>query len=210
MKVLLSSACWPNLHYLWYVLNASSVTIDEQEFYVKQSYRNRCTILSANGSLNLSIPVRREHHKCTTGSVLISRETSWPQQHWHAIRSAYGKSPYFEYFAPDIATLYETPYERLVDLNRAQLALILKLLRLKKDIVYASSFVETTEDLDLRSQLHPKHSFKEDARIQQMLTMPYYQTFGAKFEFVPNLSILDLLFNTGLESRHYLLRPSEL
>lgn len=207
MNTVLSTAYWPNLHYLYYVLNASSVLIDLQEYYEKQSYRNRCTILSANGPLDLSIPVHRLHNKCTSASVLLSTETPWRQQHCHAIRSAYGKSPYFDYFAPDIFALYEQPFQVLADFNAAQLTLLLKILRLKKEIVYSSVYVEDQAALDLRQGIHPKIGYETDQTVHSCLSQPYYQTFGARYPFCANLSSLDLLFNKGLDARLYLSGP---
>jgi len=205
MNVLLSTAYWPNLHYFWYVLNASSVLIEEHEHYEKQSYRNRCTILSANGPLNLSLPVHRAHNKSTTGTILLSADTPWRQQHWHAIRSAYGKSPYFEYFADELSAMYDESFERLIDFNTAQLRLILKILRIKKDIQFSESYIEKTTDVDLRKTIHPKIGFPEDERVLAVLSQKYYQTFSSRYDFISNLSLLDLLFNLGLESRDYLL-----
>lgn len=208
MNVVLSTATWPNLHYMWYVLNASSLVIDEHEFYEKQSYRNRYSIFSANGPLPVSIPIHREHSKSTCATVLLSNDTTWRQQHCHAIRSAYGKSPYFEFFAPDIFQLYEQDFVRLTDFNTAQLKLVLKLLRIKKELIFASTYVESGDFIDLRKIIHPKISFREDKRVETALSKSYYQTFHVRYAFEPNLSILDLLFNTGLESRDYLLNPN--
>lgn len=210
MTVILSTAYWPNLHYFWYLLNAEQVRIEVKDFYEKQTYRNRTTIFSANGPLTLSIPVHRSNSKAITETVLLTSDTPWRQQHWHAIRSAYGKSPFFEYFAEDFAALYEQKQlSTLVEFNMAQLRLILKILRIKKELPLTSQYEEYSIEEDLRQRIHPKLSFTEDGNVKAALQAKYYQTFGARYDFVPNLSILDLLFNMGLDARNYLLQVKD-
>ncbi len=205
MTVLMSSAYWPNLQYLQYVLNAENVLIEAHEHYGKQSYRNRCVILSANGPLDLSIPVKKLMSNKLISEVEISYKENWPCKHWRAIQSAYNNSPYFEYFEQDIKLFYETEFKNLLSYNTEQLRLILKLLRLTNSIGQTTQFEKMPEGLlDLRDSIHPKKESKADAKVGELLSRPYYQTFGTRFGFVPNLSVLDLLFNKGLESIDYL------
>ena len=96
MKVLLSTAYWPNLHYFFYLLNSDEAVIEQHDHYQKQSYRNRTRILSANGPLDLQIPVKKSAQKEEVTGIEISHTESWRQIHWVAICSAYGKSPFFE------------------------------------------------------------------------------------------------------------------
>lgn len=205
MNVLLSSAYWPNLHYFYHVLHAESLVIEQHEHYGKQSYRNRCVILSANGPLILSIPVKNLKPKQLISEVEITYKENWRSKHWRAIQSAYNNSPYFEYFEQDIKHFYESEYTHLLEYNLHQLKLLLKLFRIEKNISFTKLFDKSVEQgTDLRPYSDPKLDYTEDPLVQELLTHPYYQTFETKFTFVPNLSILDLLFNKGLESLDYL------
>jgi hypothetical protein len=205
MNVLLSSAYWPNLHYFYHVLHAESVVIEQYEHYGKQSYRNRCVILSANGPLNLSIPVKNLKPKQFTSEVEIAYKENWRINHWRAIQSAYNNSPYFEYFEQDIKQFYAGEYTHLLEYNLNQLKLMLKLFRIEKKITLSQAFEKTpTQAFDLRKYSDPKLTYTTDSMVKDLLNCKYYQTFETKFKFVPNLSILDLLFNKGLESLDYL------
>lgn len=206
MKVVLATAYWPNLHYMFYILNAGSVTIEQFENFQKQSFRNRTTILTANGLLNLSIPVKNQTIKELTKDIQISYQENWHIKHWRAIESAYKNSPYFDFFEDDIKYFYDRHFDGLLDYNTQQLKVILKLLRIKKEISFTSVFTKGTEKdvLDLRTSIHPKVDFHLNEILIPILETPYYQTFGDKFPFQKNLSILDLLFNKGLETKEIL------
>ena len=201
MKVVLSTAYWPNLLYFSQLLNAEEVIIEQHEHYPKQSYRNRTEILSANGVLPLSIPVMHGSSKQETKDVLINYSERWQIRHWRAITSAYRNSTYFEFFEDEIRRFYFERFDQLLEYNLQQLLLIRKIL--KTNIIWnlSSKYLpEYSLHKDLREQIHPK--LKPELALN--LLKPYYQTFGDKFGFVQNLSILDILFNTGLESLNYL------
>lgn len=202
-EIVLGTAYWPNLHYFSYLLNADSCVIDVFEHYEKQSYRNRCKILSANGVLDLSIPVEHPGKGCAVKGIKISAG-KWRSQHASAIQSAYGKSPYFAYFGEEVLSFYEKEYESLLAFNTAQLQFLLKVFRLQKNISQSQAYVEVADGMDLRQLIHPKKSFMDDSLVAGQLRRSYYQVFGDKFGFSANLSILDLLFNKGLDSLGYL------
>lgn len=205
MNVLLSTAYWPNQHYFYYVLNSETIFIESFENYHKQSFRNRTQLLTANGKLDLSIPVKKLNTKELIKDVEIAYTENWQTNHWRAITSAYKNSPYFEFFEEEINYFYSKEFNYLMDLNTEQLKLILKLLKIKKEISFTSEFEkEPTQLIDLRNSIHPKINFTEDKIVASKLATPYYQTFESKFPFHPNLSILDLLFNKGLETVAYL------
>jgi hypothetical protein len=205
MTTLLSTAYWPNLHYFYYVLHSEKVCIEAYEYYQKQSYRNRCEILTANGPLKLSIPVKHLAHKEFTKDIEISYNENWQIKHWRAIVSAYKNSPYFEHFEDEVKTIYSKQVKFLLDYNTQQLDLLFKIMRIKKDIYLSSNYAETSFELiDQREHIHPKLDVGTDKVVAEVLQKPYYQTFEAKMAFVPNRSTLDLLFNTGLDSLDYL------
>jgi hypothetical protein len=205
MTALFTTAYWPNLHYFYYVLYAEQILIEQHENYQKQSYRNRTLILTANGVLPLSIPVKKRGLKELTRDLQISYSENWQIRHWRAILSAYKNSPFFDYFEDEIHYFYSTRVESLLEYNQQQLQLLLRLLKLKKQILLSAQFEKAAKGItDLRFITDPKTDFRGDVRVQAVLSKLYYQTFGDRPGFHPNLSILDLLFNTGLKSINYL------
>ena len=205
MNSLLSTAYWPNIHYFYYVLNSTKISIEQFENYQKQSFRNRTIILSANGPLDLSIPIIKKAPKELTKDVEISYKENWQSKHWRAITSAYKNSPYFEHFESEIQSLYTKKHQGLLEFNLKQLEQIQTILRIKKNISLSSSYEKNVTDfLDLRESIHPKLDYRTDKIVQKTLLNPYYQTFEDKFPFIPNLSILDLLFNKGLDTLGHL------
>lgn len=205
MKVLLSSSYWPNLQYFFYILNFDCLQIEQYENYAKQSYRNRTQILSSNGVLNLCIPIINKGNKQAFNTVEICYKDKWQINHWKAITSAYRNSPYFEYFEEDIKIFYFNEFGFLLDYNLKQIETILRILKQKKQILLSTSYIKGYENyIDLRNKIHPKIDFNFDEIIIKTIQQPYYQTFENKFNFKPNLSILDLLFNLGLDAYKYL------
>ena len=205
MNVLLVTSYWPNLHYFFYVLNASIINIEQFDNYSKQSYRNRTQILSANGILNLSIPIKKNKSEKVLNSIEISYKEDWQKNHWRAITSAYKNSPYFDFFEEDLKVFYSNKYNLLIDYNIEQLKFIVKVLKQKKNIQLTKQYESNPESvIDLRTIIHPKQSYLSDKLVANKLDQSYYQTFENKISFTPNLSILDLLFNKGLHTIDYL------
>ena len=205
MNVLLVTSYWPNLHYFFYVLNASIINIEQFDNYSKQSYRNRTQILSANGVLNLSIPIKKNKSEKVVNSIEISYKEDWQKNHWRAITSAYKNSPYFDFFEEDLKVFYSNKYNLLIDYNLDQLKFIIKVLKQKENIQLTKQYESNPESvIDLRTIIHPKHSYSSDKLVANKLDQSYYQTFENKISFTPNLSILDLLFNKGLHTIDYL------
>ena len=201
MKAVLSTAYWPNLLYFSTLINSEEILIEQYEHYGKQSFRNRTGILTSNGVLALSIPVVHEAPKQQTKDIRINYREKWQIRHWRAITSAYNNSPYFEYFEDEVKQFYTEQKEYLLDYNLQQLKLIKKLLKANYEWKLTDDYqVEYSSYTDLRELIHPK----KKTELETNLLKPYYQTFGEKFGFVPNLSILDLIFNTGLGAVNYL------
>lgn len=195
---MLSTAYLPNLNYFRLLLSGKPVFVEQHEHFVKQSYRNRCTILGANGRLNLSIPLVRQHDKESITEKKISYSERWQHQHWRTITSAYKNSPYFDYFEDELKIFYEQEYELLFDYNRQLMQAILKILRQSPNVDLTSTYEkEPAGAFDARELIHPKKKALFGYK-------PYYQVFSDKHGFTPNLSILDLLFNEGLNSLAYL------
>lgn len=170
--------------------------IETAENYLKQTYRNRCIIAAANGPLSLSVPiVKPATLKCLTCDIRISDHGNWRHLHWNALVSAYNMSPFFEYYEEDFAPFYEKKWEFLFDFNEELRQIICGLLDMQPVVRYTDHY-ETEYPNDFRQTIRPKQE-GEDAAFRPL---PYYQVFQDKYGFLPNLSILDLLFNMGPES----------
>ena len=173
------------------------------ENYVKQTYRNRCTIAAANGPLSLSVPIiKPDSLKCLTKDIRISDHGNWRHLHWNALCSAYNMSPFFEYYADDFAPFYEKRFTFLLDFNEQLRELICSLLDISPDIQQTETY-EPTVAHDFSEPIQPRHPLPDP----DFTPRPYYQVFQEKFGFQPNLSIVDLLFNMGPESLLYLSNP---
>lgn len=192
--VLLSTAYLPNVHYLSQVINCDTIVIEKHENFVKQTYRNRCDIVTANGKLSLSIPLIKQADKELIFDKKISYAEDWQKQHWRTIVSAYKNSPYFEFFEDEFKPFYENQFEFLLDYNTQLLQTILHILRVKKQIEFTQTFeLNPSQVFDFRSL--------SDIQKNDTVIKPYYQVFADKLGFTPNVSCLDALFNVGLETK---------
>lgn len=188
--------------------------IEQHENFQKQTYRNRCIIATANGTQALTVPVI--HQLIPTPdlsakssappitSLLISDHGNWRHLHWNALCSAYGDSPFFEFYADDIQPFFfERRWETLFEFNLDIIHTLCELLDIHPNLQLTDSYMDDTVNphiIDYRSRINPKHP-AEDPDFQPR---PYWQVFQQRHGFLPNLSILDLLFNTGPEAIFYL------
>ena len=183
-------------------LNSASagVQLERYEHYPKQTYRNRTSIYSANGKLDLIIPVQHGSRNHTAlKDVRISYAADWQRLHWNSLQTAYRRSAYFEYYEDDFAPFYQRRFEWLFDFNEAQLVLLLRLMKIERELEYTKSYRnDYPPGTDFRQVIHPKNVRSVNNG------KPYYQVFAAKHGFIPDLSIVDLLFNHGPQSKGYL------
>ncbi|HNZ81080.1 MAG TPA: WbqC family protein [Bacteroidales bacterium] len=201
--VLLSTAYLAPVSYYVLLARAGKVVIEQHENYQKQSYRNRCLIAAANGPMVLSIPVKKTlAGKNSIRDIQLSGHGNWQHMHWNSLVSAYASSPYFAFYRDDIRPFYEKKYKYLFDFNEALREEICALLNLEPRLEYSKSYTTgpETEILDYRELIHPKKQ-----RPEELLPGPYVQVFDRKFGFLPDLSVLDLLFNTGPEASLFLM-----
>ena len=184
-----------NIQYYSLFAHYKEVQLERYAHYVKQTYRNRCQILTANGVMNLTIPVEKvSGEKMLDKDVRIS-STDWQRVHWNAIESAYNNSPFFLYYEDDIRPMYEKKFDFLLDFNLQLQEILVSLLGLQTEFKLTENYIDSHE-FDLREVLSPKYK----GELPNFNSMPYYQVFKEKYGFVENLSIFDLLFNMGNES----------
>ena len=183
--------------------------IEQYDSYQKQTYRNRCIIATANGVQALTVPVSCDSvagtDKCLVKDVRISDHNQWRRVHWNALQSAYSESPFFDYYADDFRPFFEQKYDFLIDFNEAIRQKVCELIDIHPDVEYTSSFLPPPSTLcpplkDFRDVIHAKHP-QPDADFKPR---PYWQVFQHKHGFLPNLSILDLLFCMGPEAVYYI------
>ena len=184
--------------------------IEQYDSFQKQTYRNRCVIATANGTQVLTVPV--EHNvQCLTFNVQckdlrISDHNQWRRVHWNALQSAYSESPFFEYYADDLHPFFEKKYEFLLDFNEAIRQKVCELIDIHPNVEYTNTYhpspiiQQPSPIIDFRDVISAKHP-QPDA---EYTPKEYWQVFQHKHGFLPNLSILDLLFNMGPESIFYL------
>ncbi len=188
----------PPVSYFAALVNQKELLLEAEENYQKQTYRNRCHILTDQGVKPLIIPVQHTVAKIPVQEVKIDNSQRWAGIHWRTIRSAYGSAPYFIYYADHIESIYLRKPEHLFSLNLELLKVYIKLLQLDISVTFTSEFRTNypTTIVDRRNLVHPKR------KADNLIAEPYVQVFGRRF--VPDLSILDLLFNLGPEAHEYL------
>ena len=183
--------------------------IEQYDSYQKQTYRNRCLIATANGVQALTVPVEHSpltsHHSPMVKDLRISDHNQWRRVHWNALQSAYSESPFFDYYADDIYPFFERKYNFLIDFNEAIRQKICELIDIRPSVEYTSEYIsaitpQTSDITDYRDVIHAKHPQPDDTFEAKR----YWQVFQHKHGFLPNLSILDLLFCMGPESVFYL------
>ena len=207
--IILSTAYLPPVEYFAAIASSKQVILEVCENYQKQSYRNRCRILSADGVLPLSIPIARvaqpsnpiKTHKASIGSIEIDYSQAWLQMHTRAIDAAYMNSPFYEYYRSEFLALLCSKEKNLLKYNTALTELLLRLCGIRAELVpttdyYPASYYAQMGVEDLREVIHPKRPSLKRGK-------PYWQAF-AKQGFTPNLSVIDLLFNEGPDAISYL------
>lgn len=190
----------------WYQkLHRMPCIIEQHDHFVKQTYRNRCVIATANGTQTLTVPIERyDGTKCPMRDIRISDHGNWRHLHWNALVSAYGETPFFEFYADDLRPFFEKQHTFLFDLNLDIMHTMCQLLDVRPQVTLSEQYIvlpsEDDAVVDFRDAIRPKHPLP-DADFNPT---PYYQVRAQRHGFLPNLSILDLLFNEGPEGIFYL------
>ena len=179
--------------------NKDNIIIENAEHFQKQTYRNRASIHSPNGKLDLVIPVLKGSKNHTkVKDVKISYDFNWQRLHLMSLQTSYRSSAYFEFYEDDFAIFYEKKWDYLFDYNEELLNLLIKFLKLNVQYKYTNKFENEYLELnDFRNSIHPKRNGRNNVNT-------YFQVFEERNGFLPNLSIVDLLFNQGPQSTKYL------
>ena len=204
-KILLSTTYFGPIQWYQKLYRAEEVFIERCESFQKQTYRNRCIIATTNGPQPLTVPVERGQGD-QIRSLRISDHGNWRHLHWNALKSAYGESPFFDYYQDDIRPFFEQRWDYLFDFNETIREKMCELLDIQPKVVPTELFLSPAEikesafGTDYREAIRPKHPEPDP----DFTPRRYYQVYEQKYGFLPNLSVLDLLFNMGPESIFYL------
>ena len=189
----------PCIAYIKEISKYCAVTIEAYEHFIKQTYRNRCSIYGANGKQDLIIPLVKKSAKIPVKDLQISYDMKWQHTHFMSIHSAYKSSPYYDFYEEEVRALFSLKEKYLLDFNIKCLEWVLNVLKLPTTINLTEQYVvsdEVEHDLDLRNQIHPKKEI--------VVEHPkYLQVFEERHGFIENLSIIDWIFNDLQGARSY-------
>jgi hypothetical protein len=191
----------PNLQYFHTLAKHECVVLEKHEYFVKQSYRSRCIINTAQGPQTLTIPLTDKHGKTLISDVRIDYSQKWLNNHWRTIQSAYANAPFYEYYADSLHTILFKQHPFLFDLNRELLTMCLRWLkfdlRIEESLAYEGT--PASDHIDYRNAISTKKTGLHD---EAHPNRAYTQVFGNAF--VNNLSLIDLVFCTGPKALTYL------
>lgn len=198
MKVIFSTAYLGPIEYYIEYIKCDNPILETNENYQKQSYRNRCSIMSANNILNLIIPVKKPKilNNRKIKKIRLEKRQNWQNLHWKSLQSAYRSSPYFEFYEDKFSPFYNKKYDYLIDVNNDFHKLICTLLKVKPFVKMSKEY-SSNYNKDFRNKITPKLSQKK--KLAQ-----YIQVFSNQIGFQANLSVIDLLFNLGPDALDYL------
>ncbi|MCC6385571.1 MAG: WbqC family protein [Bacteroidia bacterium] len=189
---VLTTSCLPPIGYIKLILESGGAVIDIHEHFVKQTIRNHYSVLSANGILQLSIPVKHSKIKIPVHQVRICYDQPWQRQHLNAIRSAYGRAAFFQFYFEELENIFCSSPERLTVFNDLLLKWIFKCLKQDPLITFTKKYTDNYENDQRHASLKHSSHFLHLSR-----DISYAQVYSDRFAFKPNLSILDLIFNAA-------------
>lgn len=204
MDSLLSTTYFGPVQWYQKLYRSDRVYMEQHESFIKQTYRNRCIIATTNGPLALSVPVIHESKHESVRDILISSHGNWQHQHWNAIQTAYGDSPFLMYYADELRPFFEKQWKYLFDFNTEITEIVCRLIDISPDIRLTEGYVSAdrlpSATADYREAINPK----QPADDPDFEPRRYWQVFEQRYGFMPNLSVLDLLFCCGPESIYFL------
>jgi hypothetical protein len=200
LKILVHPTYFPSIA-TFTTLVQNDVVWEAHDNFQKQTYRNRCYICTDKGKHMLNIPIKHvggNEGRQKYSDVEIENEYNWKKVHWRTLETAYRTSPFFEFYEDDIRPLYEGNEASLYEFN-------MRTVQTVADIIGVEIPVEKTSTYELQPEKHSDARFLVEAKRELPIKMePYTQVFGERHGFIPNLSVLDLLFNEGTNTLSYL------
>ena len=199
MNISIHPTYFPNIAHFVALTKANDITFEVDDNFLKQTYRNRTYIYGANGKLALNIPViHTQKNRQKYRDVKIFNDTKWQELHWKSLLSAYRTSPFFEFYEDELQPLFRMKTDYILDYNLKCFEVICECLQLDLKISKSEVYQKTLENTsDYRFLVNAK-------KEQPQFFNTYMQVFNEKHGFIPNLSILDLLFNEGPNAVNYL------
>lgn len=196
---------FPNIYWWLVATEAGAVCLDKAENFQKMSYRNRYYITGANGLIQLSIPLQQGREQRNRMDVTgISYNENWQVQHWRTLVSVYNRSPFFQHYEPSLQPLFEKKYDLLHEFNYASTEWLAQQLKADIKITVTDTYVREYENSrDVRG-------IKPGVEKKAIEEQPYYQLFNERNGFLPNLSMLDLLFAEGPHAMQWIRNNKEL
>lgn len=199
MKTIIHPTYFPNIEFFSHLLKSKNLIFEINDFYQKQTFRNRASIYGSNGKLKLIIPVSfSSSKKEKLKDIRICNNSNWQKNHLKSIQIAYRSSPYFEFFEDYFIGIFEEKEEFLIDITIKSIAIIFNIIEKDLKFKFTSAYLDNyNSDSDFRFLSIRKRG------SQKNLIKPYSQVFETEHGFISNLSIIDLIFNEGLNSVNY-------
>jgi hypothetical protein len=183
------------------IIKSETVVFEMDDNFQKQSYRNRCYIYNSNGKQLLNIPVKDKNKGTTqrkkTKDLLVDNDANWQDQHLKSLQTAYRTSPFYEFYEDDLLSIFKKKYTFLQDVNIDTFLFLTDALQISQQFSKTEEYVVETTENDFRTLSDVKN-------LPKKLVDNYIQMFDDKHGFIPNLSILDLLFMEGPNAISYL------
>ncbi|WP_147679117.1 WbqC family protein [Algibacter pacificus] len=199
MNILIHPTYFPSIAHFVAIANADNLVFEMDDNFLKQTYRNRAYIYGANGKLTLNIPViHSQKNRQKYRDVKIFNTENWQSLHWKSLLSAYRTSPFFEYYEDELQPLFEMKADFILDFNLKCFEIVSECLQLDINTSKTETYQKAPEGTeDFRFLVNAKKELPQNFE-------EYTQVFGNKHGYIPNLSILDLLFNEGPNALNYL------
>jgi hypothetical protein len=194
-SLLIDLQLFPSVNYCRTLFQYSNIIFEQYEHYHKSGFSNRYCVSTPKGSLKLSVPLKGgRDQKTAIKDLRIADTEDWQKLHWRTLTSCYGRSPFFEFYGPILKPIFFKPYDFLIDLQLDAFSFLFRALKQKPEFTLSGVYEKT-----------PSPSV-EDVRHKALeeFAVPYPQNFESEIGFLPNLSVLDLIFNKGPQAFHHL------
>jgi hypothetical protein len=200
-KLIMPNAYFGPIEFFAYLVQQNQAIIEVSDNFQKQTYRNRCYIYGANGKLMLNAPIKhnKKGDRLMVKDVELANDSNWLTVQWKSIETAYRTSPYFEFYEDDLRPFFEKEHKNLLEMTLESIDIVKDILQEDWKLSYTEEYYKNygESDLDLRDYFNAKKD--SETKFPE-----YIQVFSNKFGFIPNLSILDLIFNEGPNAVNYL------